>query len=379
MISVDYNQMPMGQSLIPQNDGTFTTLINGVQVPVTNLPNALFSPDPYIRTTAQLNSPDPLVRAAAHIARQQQAEAALDRLRSPTSVPQTTVPTQQYTTVPVQVITNPLPDSPMINLKNLQPTVQLENLQRDQLIRQGLILAEASNRDRIGTRSQTQAQKEQSIPEANSIQFNRDNRYPSKGRDDRDRNRQSSKDSNRYPSKNRDNRRYDSKGRERRYDSKGRERRYDSKGRECRYNSKGREYGYNSKGREYSYDSKGHIREEEMIEEILKAEVIRKIETTTRAVVQVIMIQGQRGGALIGMTFALIFRSLKGIPQRITRGETARIRIPIEILEKILKVMIGEIRASLLPEIIIILIRIIEEGARIGRMILEMIDLDLER
>jgi hypothetical protein len=115
MISVDYNQMPMGQSLIPQNDGTFTTLINGVQVPVTNLPNALFSPDPYIRTTAQLNSPDPLVRAAAHIARQQQAEAALDRLRSPTSVPQTTVPTQQYTTVPVQVITNPLPDSSMIN------------------------------------------------------------------------------------------------------------------------------------------------------------------------------------------------------------------------------------------------------------------------
>jgi hypothetical protein len=169
MISVDYNQMPMGQSLIPQNDGTFTTLINGVQVPVVNLPNALFSPDPYTRTTAQLNSPDPLVRAAAHIARQQQAEAAL---RSSTSVPQTTVPTQQYTTVPVQVITNPLPDSPMINLKNLQPTVQLENLQRDQLIRQGLILAEASNRDRIGTRSQTQAQKEQSMPETNSIQFN---------------------------------------------------------------------------------------------------------------------------------------------------------------------------------------------------------------
>jgi hypothetical protein len=46
-----------------------------------------------------------------------------------------------------------------------------------------LILAEASNRDRIGTRSQTQAQKEQSMPEANSIQFNRDNRYPSRGRD----------------------------------------------------------------------------------------------------------------------------------------------------------------------------------------------------
>jgi hypothetical protein len=122
-----------------------------------------------------------------------------------------------------------------------------------------------------------------------------------------------------------------------------------------------------------------NIREEEMIEEIPKVEVILKIETTTRAVVQVIMIQGQRGGALIGMTFALIVRSLRGIPQRITRGETARIRIPIEILEKILKVMIGEIRASLLLEIIIILIRIIEEGARIGRMILEMIDLDLER
>jgi hypothetical protein len=121
-----------------------------------------------------------------------------------------------------------------------------------------------------------------------------------------------------------------------------------------------------------------HIREEEMIEEIPRVEVILKIETTTRAVVQVIMIQGQRGGALIGMTFALIVRSLRGIPQRITGGETARIRIPIEILEKILKVMIGEIKASLLLEIII-LIRIIEEGARTGRMILEMIDLNLER
>jgi hypothetical protein len=145
ILSIDYNQMPMGQSLIPQNDGTFTTLINGVQVPVVNLPNALHSPDPYVRTTAKLNSPDPLVRAAAHIARQKQAEVTLDRLKSPNPVPLTTVPTQQYTTVPVQVITNPLPESPIVNLKNLQPTVQLENLQREQLIRQGLILAEASN------------------------------------------------------------------------------------------------------------------------------------------------------------------------------------------------------------------------------------------
>jgi hypothetical protein len=121
-----------------------------------------------------------------------------------------------------------------------------------------------------------------------------------------------------------------------------------------------------------------NIQKEEMIE-IPKAEVILKIETTTKAVVQVIMIQGQRGGALIEMTFALIVRSLKGIPQRITRGETARIRIPIEILEKILKDMIGEIRVSLLLERIIILTRIIEEGVHIERMILEMIDLNLER
>jgi hypothetical protein len=121
-----------------------------------------------------------------------------------------------------------------------------------------------------------------------------------------------------------------------------------------------------------------HIRKEEIIEEIPKAEVILKIGTTTRAVVQVIMIQGQRGGALIEMTFALIVRSLKGIPQRITGGETARIRIPIEILEKILKVMRGEIRVSLLLDRII-LTKIIEEGVRIERMILETIDLDLER
>jgi hypothetical protein len=63
------------------------------------------------------------------------------------------------------VITGIVPFFIIVDLRNVKPTVQLENLQREQLIRQGLILAEASNRDRIGTRSQTQAHKEQNMPE----------------------------------------------------------------------------------------------------------------------------------------------------------------------------------------------------------------------
>jgi hypothetical protein len=120
------------------------------------------------------------------------------------------------------------------------------------------------------------------------------------------------------------------------------------------------------------------IHKEEIIDGIQKEEVILRIGTTTAAVVQVIMIRGQRGGALIGMTFALTVRSLGGIPQRIIETETTRIRIPIEILEKILKVMKGETRVSPLLDRII-LTRIIEEGVRIERMILEMIDPNLER
>jgi hypothetical protein len=267
MMQVDYSQIRSNQDLIPQRDGGYMVVVQGVPMQVLNVP-------------PPLNSPDPCIRSAALIARQQSSSL------SPNGVQNSTlVPSQVASPVPVQGISASVP-------VNVQPVVQLERLQleqqqldqahREHVLRQQQALAEASSSARMQTRAQARADMQKGQPEVNSMQMYRDNRgynkppsrdrrYPSREQQrypSRDRQRYPSKEQQRYPSKDRrypsrEQQRYPSRDRQH-YPSKEQQR-YPSRDRQRfpsreqqRYPSKDNKTGYygNSRDRNPLYEGR---------------------------------------------------------------------------------------------------------------------------